>query len=105
MTSACRPTARTQWFLAWVRASAGGRWRRLGRTQTRRNPSGISSGRGRCQAVIGGRQTACVLAGGATDENSAQQGEAARQLGDRAARAVQREPEEAQLGARSPGHE
>src|SRR5438034_3032585 len=45
-----------------------GRWsrRRLGRTQTRRNPSGISSGRGRCQAVISGRLTACVLTGRAT---------------------------------------
>src|SRR5207249_8017542 len=34
--------------------------------QTRRNPSGISSGRGRCQAVISGRQAAFVLAWGAT---------------------------------------
>src|SRR5213592_140458 len=46
--------------------STGGRWRRLARTQTRRNPSGISSGRGRSQAVISGRLAACVLAGGAT---------------------------------------
>src|SRR5213596_1850555 len=56
--------------------STGGRWRRLARGeaggersetgQTRRNPSGISSGRGRSQAVISGRLAACVLAGGAT---------------------------------------
>src|SRR5436189_4234633 len=56
--------------------STGGRWRRLARTQTRRNPSGISSGREakpvasearQCsQAVISGRLAACVLAGGAT---------------------------------------
>jgi len=42
----------------------GGRRRRLARTQTRRNPSGISSGRGRRQAVIGGRLAArCPRAG------------------------------------------
>src|SRR5205809_1929092 len=50
--------------------STGGRWRRLARTQTRRNPSGISSGRGRSQAVISGRLAACVLAGGATSGRS-----------------------------------
>src|SRR3954451_24979569 len=51
-----------QWSLTWARGLSGGRWRRLARTQTRRNPSADFKGRGHSQAVISGRLAACVLA-------------------------------------------